>query len=74
MNVAWDAMGARCLVEVDVCGAPSQGAARAVALSVACSADVCEALSAGSPDWAAIAHAARYAGRGAPLRLLPMPP
>jgi hypothetical protein len=66
-EVAWDAQGARCLVEVEVLGAPSQAAARAAALGVAGSADVCDAVRACDPDWAAIIEAARCTAAPAAL-------
>lgn len=62
-EVAWDAVGARCLIEVVVTGAPSMEEAGAVALAVAGCPHVCAAVQAGAPNWRVIADAARWAGR-----------
>ncbi|GAB4822456.1 hypothetical protein N2152v2_009502 [Parachlorella kessleri] len=61
-EIAWDAEGTQCLLEVEVLGAPSLAEARVAALAVAGSPCVCTAVRACDPDWACIIDAVRGSG------------
>lgn len=60
--IAWDGEGATCLIEVQVTGADTEGAAAAVARAVAASSLTKAAVYGRDPNWGRIACAAGYAG------------